>query len=364
MPDTKNPSKTATIRLPMFKFDAQSGAKLLQKDLPTQKAKPGLNVHGKSKSGSSAAWDAQQQEIAVVMAHSLTASSDGLNHHTATAYIVDSNSLGLKKKLGWTSSHSFGNTLRMENGRFIGMDLGDNAPRGVHPWSIQSGRLNKGKLAFTFKTKHLKNNAKKSNDNKCYTELAHPGIEDVGDGVLIFFAAEGPPFLDNSKAREAMPRNLAAVKMSKDFKTFLSTGLEDTGGYYNYWSKFRSQKVEGVKFYTNYKGEGQSADSVTRPRTARLGNRTLLVWEVWKRAGKDDWRYGRDAGAQGYQRTEYIEVDDNGDALGSVTVLPNTKLRFDHMSDPIARDGRMVVYGSSHDFKLSRYTISPLAKKT
>ena len=58
--------------------------------------------------------------------------------------------------------------------------------------------------------------------------------------------------------------------------------------------------------------------------------------------------------------TRYIEVDGNGEALGSVTVLPETNLRFDHMSDPIVRDGRMVVYGSSHDFELVRYTISPL----
>ena len=37
MPEAEARSKTSVIRLPMFKFDAQSGAKLLQKDLPTQK---------------------------------------------------------------------------------------------------------------------------------------------------------------------------------------------------------------------------------------------------------------------------------------------------------------------------------------
>ena len=41
MPEAKSSSKTGVLRLPMFKFDSQSGAKLLQKDVPTQKAKPG-----------------------------------------------------------------------------------------------------------------------------------------------------------------------------------------------------------------------------------------------------------------------------------------------------------------------------------
>lgn len=42
-----------------------------------------------------------------------------------------------------------------------------------------------------------------SNDNYLYTELAHPGLHEVDDTVLVFFAGEKPP-LDNSLVGKAM----------------------------------------------------------------------------------------------------------------------------------------------------------------
>ena len=62
--------------------------------------------------------------------------------------------------------------------------------------------------------------------------------------------------------------------MSKDLRAIISTGLEETGGFYDYWSNFNRQKVEGLKFYTDYKG---LEETVSRPRTARLDAKRLLV---------------------------------------------------------------------------------------
>ena len=49
-----------------------------------------------------------------------------------------------------------------------------------------------------------------SNDNYVYTELAHPGLHEVNDALLVFFATESPP-LDNSLVGTVMnvPRNVA-----------------------------------------------------------------------------------------------------------------------------------------------------------
>ena len=52
-----------------------------------------------------------------------------------------------------------------------------------------------------------------SNDNYVYTELAHPGLHEVNDALLVFFATESPP-LDNSLVGKVMnvPRNVARIQ--------------------------------------------------------------------------------------------------------------------------------------------------------
>jgi hypothetical protein len=66
----------------------------------------------------------------------MTQGSDGLNHQGAFAAVFDAKTLKIIKSYGQTSGHSFSNSLiaNKRDGGFIGMDLGDNYPRGIHHW--------------------------------------------------------------------------------------------------------------------------------------------------------------------------------------------------------------------------------------
>ena len=98
---------------------------------------------------------------------------------------------------GQTSGHSFGDCLTItEDGKFTGMDLGDNYPRGINFWAFtrDSKEMN---LIYQFKTFHGREAVspagatydkyaeisaggqtfyKWSNDNQVYTELSAEGF--------------------------------------------------------------------------------------------------------------------------------------------------------------------------------------------
>lgn len=88
----------------------------------------------------------------------MTMSNDGLNHQGGYAAIFDSNTLKMIKGFGQTSGHSFShclipNTVKKEG--FLGIDLGDNYPRGVHHWEFDRDQIN-FKILYSFKTLHGK----------------------------------------------------------------------------------------------------------------------------------------------------------------------------------------------------------------
>lgn len=65
--------------------------------------------------------------------------TDGLNHQQGLAAVIDKTSLALLNNHGQTSGHSFANYIMVNSkGEFIGMDLGDNYPRGIHLHHITS----------------------------------------------------------------------------------------------------------------------------------------------------------------------------------------------------------------------------------
>jgi len=110
------------------------------------------------------------------------------------------------------------------NGRFTGIDIGDNYPRGINFWSYgQSDRFDRIiNTIYEFKTSHSHSPIspagvtydkyeeisspestyyKWSNDNNVYTELSAPGFEENNDAYNVFFVGENPP-LDNSLTSE------------------------------------------------------------------------------------------------------------------------------------------------------------------
>lgn len=64
----------------------------------------------------------------------MTEFEDGIIHQGSFIVVIDANTGEIKLK-NFTTSHSLGNTMKLaSDGRFCGMDLGDNFPRGIHHW--------------------------------------------------------------------------------------------------------------------------------------------------------------------------------------------------------------------------------------
>ncbi|CAK9013953.1 Nuclear pore complex protein Nup98-Nup96 [Durusdinium trenchii] len=160
-----------------------------------------------------------------------------------------------------------------------------------------------------------------SNDNYLYTELAHPGLHEVDDTVLVFFAGEKPP-LDNSL--------VAWVKISRDLQnsSVLSPGEEEIGGFYTFGGSFSEQTNRGISFLTSYTDLSQS---VSRLKTAAINGQIVLLWEIWS--------------SSSYNRTEFMVIDTKGQIQGS---WPLTSLSFPFelpfADDVVVKNGRVVTY--------------------
>lgn len=236
-------------------------------------------------SGASMAWDVANARVGLMISRRMARDNDGLNHQGCIAMLLDASTLGVIKDFGQTSGHSWSNAIVLgSDGTFLAMDLGDNYPRGIHvhrfPLKDAQGRESmsiKHRVVYHFKVSHgttPKSPAGKtypkyseisterkifykwSNDNDVYTEIAHNGVVETGDGgMLVFFAGEQPA-LDNSKTGDVLnsPRNLAFVKVPFDLadKRYLSAGPKETGGFYDFGGSWSSLKNEGVVWLTTY----------------------------------------------------------------------------------------------------------------
>jgi hypothetical protein len=175
-----------------------------------------------------------------MVSRKMTQTQDGLNHQGGYACIINSDTLAIANKYGQTSGHSLSNSLIVRSdGRFSGMDLGDNYPRGINCWNFNELKL-QNRVVYVFKTLHG-DNAKSpagasytiyneistankkffkwSNDNKTYTELGAPGLVEVPTGTFVFFCGENIQNpLDSSKTGEYCncSRNIGYVKVTKE----------------------------------------------------------------------------------------------------------------------------------------------------
>ena len=93
----------------------------------------------------------------MVVSRKMTMHTDGLNHQGAYAAIFDAETLKPIKQLGQTSGHSFANSLIVnpENEGYMGIDLGDNYPRGINHWQFdRNTNYLPTKVVYSFKTLH------------------------------------------------------------------------------------------------------------------------------------------------------------------------------------------------------------------
>ncbi|MCR9250336.1 MAG: hypothetical protein NXI20_07915 [bacterium] len=327
-----------------------------------------------AKSGGMNIWNYDSDEIAtlaykngklgLIISRTMHKSNDGLNHQGAIAVTIDANSLEVIKNLGQTSGHSFDNIIYPDpNGGFIGMDLGDNYPRGINMHKI--GDMKRSKLVYTFKTAHgtsAKSPAGRSypfykeisrgdqkfyqwsNDNHTYSELGD--VIDLGDGLGVFFIGEPDPngkAINNGRAIGYLhdSRNIGFVKISKDFTNYgeevvLSKGISESGGFYTFGGRWSEQENKGISWLTKYNDSETS--NVSRLKALKYKNEILLFWEQWTPFK--------------YVSTFMMKVDLNGKPKGAPIDL-GTHLRLNRRDEPIIMNGRVIfLSGNKNDSKL------------
>ncbi len=278
----------------------------------------------------------------LIIPRTMYRSPDGLRHQGAIAVTFPPD-ISKFQNLGQTSGHSFGNLITVNSkGEFLGMDLGDNYPRGVHLHRITNGAKT-SRVLFTYKTAHgttarggspvypeISGNGKTfykwSNDNGTYTELG--GVAEGRASYSVIFATDRSPegkVLDNSRIGVANePRDLAMLRIVKAFEK-APEGMQvsdalmagpvpgskpETGGFFDFGGKWADQRVTGVIWLTNYaSGEAAHAPQVFKRRDGTL---TLL----WEKTG----------GADGPSLWA-LRVDESGKKLGEAMRLgANLKL--------------------------------------
>ena len=214
-------------------------------------------------------------------------------HQVASVYVFSARDPSTFKDLGTASSHSFGNYVVPESrGGFLGVDLGDNYPRGVHLHRFSPTGM-ASHIVFTYKTVHLPFPRKEgsavfkeistsgktyytwSNDNGVYTELG--GVVEGQASYSVIFATDRSPdgrVLDNRRAVEGHndePRDLAMLRIIKEFDKvrggtevsdlLIAGGLpkgsqSETGGFYDFGGQWVPQRVTGVIWLTSFKSGG------------------------------------------------------------------------------------------------------------
>ena len=265
---------------------------------------------------------------------------------------------------GQTSGHSFGNGLKYtSDGRFTGLDIGDNYPRGINFWSmtVEDKWM---KTIYSFKTLHDSNPVspagrsygkyeeisseghefyKWSNDNNVYTELSAPGFEEMKDGFNVFFVGERPA-LDNALTGDLLnvPRNIGFVKTDLLQDEILSDGPVEKGGFYTFNGAWTSLEHEGIEWLTDFP---DLSSNVSRLKTAKISeDKIFLMFEVWT---PDQYRY-----------TSFMYTDGNGKPLGPHKNLCYP-LRLEKADDMVVgQDGKISIYSGAEGGKIAVYKIT------
>ena len=308
--------------------------------------------------------------LAFILARTLHRSADGLNHQAADAMVLDADSLAPITGRWQTSGHSFDGFLTMSaDGYFLGVDLGDNYPRGVHLHKFdESDRFSR--VVYTFKTKHgtqPTNSAgtafpvyeeistadrvfyRWSNDNNTYTELA--AVVETARGYTVVFVGEPDDqgrAINNTRIGDGYlidARNIGMVTVRKDFESvpvdwamrnvvpdelIVTAGagghVADEGAFYDFRGGWQPQRNTGVVWLTEYRDA--TRHNASRPKAISVGeDRILVLWETWS--------------ATDYRETYMMIVDPMGREVVAPTPLERG-LRLHRRDDPIAVDG--VVY--------------------
>ena len=303
--------------------------------------------------------------LVLMLARTMNKSADGLNHQGGIAMLFDATKMSLVINYGQTSGHSFDNVITSNaQGEFIGMDLGDNFPRGIHLHKFDKSYM-ESKLVYTFKTRHsstancysirnypyypeISSSSNKfykwSNDNQTYTELG--SIVEASDGYLVSFLGEPDKVgksLNCAEAGAKCSRNVGFVKVKHDFYSsgsdlFLSRGITEAGGFFDFQGRWTQQQNMGVVWLTAYKNPKEASAKYLKTVKLKDGN-FLFLWEIW---ANDE-----------YKNTVALKTDQNGKPIGTVVDL-GTAVRLDRRNELLVEGNQVLIFsGDTSDKKLS-----------
>lgn len=356
---SKVPAGTRDVRL--YRTDRDGSKHQVKAQDAKKNDGGGLNVwkFGTAKNmDNDSALQYSDGKLGMILARRMHLSDDGLNHQGAIAVVFDAEKLTVIKNHGQTSGHSFETFLTIaQDSRFLGVDLGDNYPRGVNLHRFDSKKL-LSRVVHTYKTKHgeeAKNPAGKifqpfnqplarkrlfqwSNDNNNYTEIG--GVVESTEGFAVIFSSENHE-LDNAKAvsEHNGPRNLGLVLVRKDFENaakgkssgvvtddlVLSKGDVVTGGYYSFGGEWMPQRTAGVRWLTGYSSKSKNA---SRVKVAPHADGEIAVfWEQWS--------------GTSYKNTFGMVINANGTIAVQPVSLGN-KLRLGRRDDPFVHDNKII----------------------
>jgi len=326
-------------------------------------------------------------KLAVMIGRIMLQSGDGLNHQGGIAVVFNATTLAVERNWGQTSGHSFESVLTGNaNGEFVGIDLGDNYPRGIHLHKF-TGTSKYSRVIAGFKTAHGTTAQSPSgatypvyteisgsgttyyrwsNDNRTYTELG--GVAQTSLGYAVNFVGERSPsgsLLDNSRVGGSLndPHNIGFITLVENFQTasgsgsqvsddlVVTSGLVETGGFYNFGGGWTPQRNAGVVWLTHYTNLTQNASRLKM--TPRADGSLILLWELWS--------------ADGYVSTKGMTVTANGSVVKAETDL-GSRVRLGRRDDPMRLNNDIhLVSGSKADTTLELTvieTVSQLVKLT
>jgi hypothetical protein len=316
--------------------------------------------------------------LAIMLGRTMLQSGDGLNHQGGIAVVFNAATLAVEKNWGQTSGHSFESVLTTNAaGEFVGIDLGDNYPRGIHLHKF-TGASKRSRVISSFKTLHgttarspagatypayeeisgATTYYRWSNDNRTYTELG--GIASTARGYAVSFAGERSPtgrLLDNSRTGSNLndPRNIGLVTVVENFQNasgsgaevsndlVVTSGLVEAGGFYSFGGGWTPQRNAGVVWLSDYTDPAHNASRLKM--SPRADGSLLLLWELWSPTS--------------YLGTRGMSVTANGSVIHAETDL-GRQVRLGRRDDPMPLDhGILLVSGNKADPALELTVIEP-----
>lgn len=363
--------------------DSTTGQQVQSMGIDT--GKDGLKIAKCGLVGGTLAWDHVSNKLLLIVGRQILG-----GHQGAQVGLYDGATLELEDSFS-AMSHSFANNAQvLGNGTFLTASLGDQ--RGIQvarftakghdtndPDNPQASPTKDSFIAYTYKALHSTQNKaedgeagadvypstdevtryKRSNDNRCYTEIAFQTFISVDNGSasLVFFTGEFPALDYTGIGTGSMvkSRNLAFIKINNDIsqEEILSDGPgakpKEVGGFYNYWGNWINQTVKGVHLLTSF--DNRTLESASKPKALRIGaNRILLMFEVWTHDGER------------YDRTMALVIDDNGEVVETVQDLfYDLRLPYSDQLRLVASGGgnwRAVWYTGMIDGRLARFELN------